>query len=87
MIEYLTKNQVKTRNRLETAKKTVSILELFFEIGHRTKQDVFTQLTIYFPKYNTTIFKKQFTDFWNFRTFNQEIVKDLESALDNMNAL
>ncbi len=86
MIEYLTKNQVKAVNRVENAQSIANILELFFELGYRSKKDVFTQLTIHFPKYDTTLFKKQFNLFWNFRSFDLKILRDLETVIDKINA-
>ena len=87
MIEYLTKNQVKAANRVENAQSIVNILELFFELGYRNNKEVYTQLTIHFPKYDTTLFKKQFNLFWYFRSFDLEMLRDLETVIDKINAL
>jgi hypothetical protein len=87
MIENLTHFQQITKNRLQIVKRSVNVLELFYEIGYRTKQDVLTQLIIHFPKYNTTSFKKQYTQFWIFRSLDLEIVKDLETVIEKINAL
>lgn len=87
MIENLTYYQGITKNRLEIVKKSVDILELFFEIGYRTKQDVYTQLIIHFPKYDTSLFKEQFRLLWYFKKFELQMIKDLETVLDKINAL
>ena len=87
MIENLTHFQQTTKNRLQIVKRSVEILELFFEIGYGTKQDVYTQLIIHFPKYNAASFKKQYTQFWVFRSLDLEIVKDLETVINKINAL
>jgi len=87
MIENLTHFQQTTKNRLQIVKRSVEILELFFEIGYGTKQDVYTQLIIHFPKYNTKSFKEQFRLFWNFKKFELEMVRDLETVINKINAL
>jgi len=87
MIEYFTINQVKAKNRLETAKRIATIAELFFELGYRTKKDIETQLIKYFPKYNDDSFKKQFGHVWNLRKLDMKVVEDLETVIDKINAL
>ena len=87
MIKNLTHYQETTLNRLQIVKRSVELLELFFEIGYRTKQDVYTQLIIHFPKYNTNSFKEQFRLFWNFKKFELEMINDLEAVLSKINAL
>ena len=87
MIEYLTKNQVKARNRVENAKSIADIFELFFELGYRSKKEVYTQLIIHFPKYTNTLLKDQFNLLWHFRSFDLKILKDLETVIDKINQL
>jgi len=87
MIKNLTHYQETTINRLKIVKRSVEILELFFEIGYRTKQDVYTQLIIHFPKYNTRSFKEQFRLLWNFKKFELEMINDLEAVISKINDL
>jgi len=87
MIENLTYFQQTTRDRLQILRRSINVLGLFYEIGYRTKQDVYTQLNIHFPEYSDASFKKQFTQFWLFRSINPKVVKDLETVIDKINAL
>ena len=87
MIENLTYFQQTTKDRLQILRRSINVLDLFYEIGYRTKQDVYTQLNIHFPKYTITSFNKQFTQFWLFRSLDLKVVKDLEIVIDKINAL
>lgn len=86
MIENLPHQQEKAKKRIEAVKKAVDILGLFFEIGYRTKQNVFTQLIIHFPKHNTDSSKNTFKKLWHCISYDLDMIKDLEIVINKINA-
>lgn len=85
-LDHLTHYQQKAKTRLDRVKRAAETFEIFFEIGFRTKQDVFTQLSIHFPKYNTPSERQQFGLLWNFIAYREEMIKDLENVIDQINS-
>ncbi len=85
-LDHLTHYQKRAQTRVTLVKRAAENFELFFEIGYRTKQDIFTQLSIHFPKYNTIDSKKQFGLLWNFVAYREDMINDLERVIDQINS-
>lgn len=78
--------QQKAHQRFKTVKETVEVFELFLQIGYGTKQDVYTQLCIHHPIYNSPKNKRVFALVWNCVKYDNNIVNDLHNVIDKINA-
>lgn len=78
-------NQQKAYQRFKNIGNTVNVFKLFFEIGYRTKQDVYIQLCIHHPVYNTPKYKSEFVLIWNCIKYDNNMVMDLNNVIDQIN--
>jgi hypothetical protein len=80
-----TKYAVKTKARLNIIQTTLSLFKGFYQLGYKTKNDVFIQLIINYPEYNTLKGRYIFTSLWHFKTFNNDLLNDLQNTINNIN--
>lgn len=85
-LNNLSDHQLKTVNRFKMVREGVDILELFFELGFRNKRNVYMQLCVAYPKYNTPAWENHFNLFWGCRIMKKELMVDLQNTIDKINS-
>lgn len=85
MVKKRESNVVKARKRMTTVKNTLRLFKQFEELGYNNSTVIHNQLMIYFPKYKNDLIKKNFTLLWGFKSYNSEVINDLEVVLKKLN--
>jgi len=85
-LQELTIHQQRAFLRRKRTKSAIEVFDLFFELGFRSKTQVWMQLVIHFPKYNTESLYNQFTGVWNLVRQDDAMVSDLEKVIDKINS-
>ena len=78
-------NVIKARKRMIIVENTLNLFKRFDELGYKNSTVIHNQLMIYFPKYENDLFKKYFTLLWNFKSYQPEVINDLEVVLEKLN--
>lgn len=84
MVKKRESNVVKARKRMTTVKNTLRLFKQFEELGYNNSTVIHNQLMIYFPKYKNDLIKKNFTLLWGFKSYNSEVINDLEVVLKKL---
>ena len=82
----LTINQIKAVERFNMVQLALDVFRLFFELGYKTKRDVYLQLCIHYPEYSSKEYHNKFSVLWNFQKLDVELISALHSTIDKINA-
>jgi hypothetical protein len=78
-------NVIKARKRMSIVENTLNLFKQFDELGYKNSTVIHNQLMIYFSKYENNPYKKYFTLLWNFKSYQSEVINDLEAVLKKLN--